>query len=63
MWFPQHAQAMDAPLAQHLQRIGYDTATGVVGRPEALPEDLIHGCGGATCSDSGVSPERAGQTA
>lgn len=50
-WFPQHAQAMDAALAIHLRRVGYDTATGIVHEPQALPTDLIHGCAGAACSD------------
>jgi hemerythrin-like metal-binding protein len=52
LWFPQHAQSMDAALALHVRRIGYDPLTGVVAQPESLPQDLIHGCGGATCSDS-----------
>lgn len=51
LWFPQHAQTMDAALALHLRGIGYDPATGVVSMPEALPRDIIHGCGGASCSD------------
>jgi hemerythrin-like metal-binding protein len=50
-WFPQHAQAMDAALAIHLRRVGYDTATGVVHAPDALPADLIHGCAGQACSE------------
>ena len=54
LWFPQHAQSMDAALALHLRRVGFDPATGVVHAPTALPEALIHGCGGATCSDSGT---------
>ena len=54
LWFPQHAQSMDASLALHLRRVGFDPATGVVHAPTALPEALIHGCGGATCSDSGA---------
>ena len=54
LWFPQHAQSMDASLALHLRRVGFDPATGVVHAPTALPEALIHGCGGATCSDSGT---------
>lgn len=49
VWFPQHTQAMDAALAQHLRRVGFDPVTGTVHTPEALPEELIHGCGGA-CS-------------
>lgn len=50
-WFPQHAQSMDAALAQHLRKVGYDTATGAIGKPQALPSALIHGCGGASCSE------------
>lgn len=52
LWFPQHAQSMDAALALHLRRVGFDHATGKVHAPQALPGDLIHGCGGSTCSDS-----------
>ena len=52
LWFPQHAQNMDAALALHLRRVGFDPATGVVHAPQALPGELIHGCGGATCSDA-----------
>ncbi len=51
LWFPAHAQSMDAALALHLRRVGFDAATGVVHAPQALPGELIHGCGGATCSD------------
>lgn len=52
IWFPQHAQSMDAALALHLHSVGFDPLTGVVSLPQALPETAIHGCGGATCSDS-----------
>lgn len=52
LWFPQHAQSMDAALALHLRRVGFDPASGVVHAPHALPGELIHGCGGATCSDT-----------
>jgi len=62
IWFPQHAQTMDAALALHLRGIGYDPLTGTVSMPEALPERIIHGCGGATCSDS-PAPETAAQAA
>ena len=51
LWFPQHAQSIDAALALHLRRVGFDAATGTVHAPDALPEGLIHGCGGASCSD------------
>ena len=50
IWFPQHAQTMDAALALHLRRVGYDAETGIVSMPEALPDGKIHGCGGDTCS-------------
>jgi len=51
VWFPRHAQSMDAALALHLRRVGFDPATGTVQAPQALPGELIHGCGGASCSD------------
>lgn len=61
LWFPQHAQSMDAALALHLRRVGFDAATGIVHAPDALPEGLIHGCGGSSCSDEGGhSPAAAG---
>jgi hemerythrin-like metal-binding protein len=50
LWFPQHAQSMDAALALHLRGVGYDAATGEVRSPDALPAMEISGCGGATCS-------------
>ena len=52
IWFPQHAQAMDAALALHLRGVGYDAATGQVNMPQSLPMEAIHGCGGETCSDA-----------
>ena len=59
LWFPQHAQAMDAALALHLRRVGFDPATGVVHAPQALPDELIQGCGGAICSDASADSEAA----
>ncbi|MGQ0709675.1 MAG: hemerythrin domain-containing protein [Rhodoferax sp.] len=58
-WFEQHAQAMDAALALHLQSVGYDTRTGTVAHPQALPQASIAGCGGTQCSDpiAGEDPE------
>ena len=58
VWFPQHAQAMDAALALHLRRAGFDPVTGQVHAPEALPDALIHGCGGA-CHESEPQAETA----
>jgi len=57
IWFPQHAQSMDAALALHLRNVGYDPVTGVVAMPDALPQSAIHGCGGATCSDTSTTTE------
>ena len=61
-WFPQHAQAMDASLALHLRRTGYDPVTGIVHMPDALPAHMIHGCGGA-CSDNPAGQELAAEAA
>ena len=52
VWFPQHAHSMDAALATHLHRVGYDTVTGEVHKPQALPVAEIHGCAGDSCSDT-----------
>jgi hemerythrin-like metal-binding protein len=52
VWFPQHAHSMDAALAAHLQRVGYDTATGAIHKPQALPVSEIHGCASDSCSDT-----------
>ena len=50
IWFPQHAQSMDAALALHLRGVGYDAATGIVHAPQALPAEEIHGCAGERCT-------------
>ena len=57
VWFPSHAQSMDAALALHLRSVGFDPATGQVSMPQALPEAPIHGCGGASCSDQARQAE------
>ena len=62
-WFPQHAQAMDAALALHLRGVGFDPATGVVNMPQLLPREVIHGCGGSSCSDLQRTPEPAAEAA
>lgn len=56
LWFPQHAQTMDAALALHLRRVGFDAATGAVHLPEALPGELLQGCGAAACSTAQAVP-------
>lgn len=63
IWFPQHTQSMDAALALHLRRVGFDPATGVVAAPAELPEALIEGCGGACSSGSDEDRHRAGAAA
>ncbi len=52
IWFPQHAQAMDAALALHLRGVGYDAQTGQVNMPDALPLEAIQGCASESCSDA-----------
>ena len=59
-WFSYHAQTMDAALAQHMHSLGFDPATGAMHHPEALPQDLISGCGGA-CSSPGDHAQHAEQ--
>ena len=54
-WFLHHAQSMDAALALHLRNAGFDPLTGLVSMPDALPADVIHGCGGSSCG----SPAKA----
>ena len=60
-WFLHHAQSMDAALALHLRTAGFDPLTGVVSMPEALPADVIQGCGGSACGPMGQAV--AGATA
>jgi len=52
VWFPQHAEAMDAALAEHMHGVGYDHHTGQVLRPQMLPEEAIAGCHGESCTDT-----------
>jgi len=53
LWFPRHAQSMDAALALHLRGMGLDLVTGEVSRPERLPHEAIHGCGSDGCASPG----------
>jgi len=57
-WFVHHADTMDAALAAHLVRVGFDPASGGVAHRHALPAEAIHGCGGATCGPQ-AEPARA----
>ena len=58
LWFPGHAQSMDAALALHLRRAGYDPVTGVVSCPDTLPAVPVQGCMGATCSGTAEATAR-----
>ena len=49
IWFPQHAQQMDAALAQHLAAVGFDAATGTLREPALAGAEPISGCGGSSC--------------
>ena len=53
-WFTQHAQSMDAALAQHMASVGLDLASGVLANGQALPAVLISGCGGACAAQQAV---------
>ena len=60
VWFPQHADSMDAALAMHLKRVRFDPASGDIAHASALPAEVIHGCGGDDCSPSDTAqPEHA----
>ncbi len=48
-WFPQHAQSMDAALAQTMAERGYDPETGTIARPPEPEAAPITGCGGSSC--------------
>jgi len=63
IWFPQHAQSMDAALALHLRGVGYDPVTGIVRMPQALPKEEIHGCGSTSCSSHANEPDSTMETA
>ena len=48
IWFPQHAQSMDASLAQHLQGVGFDPASGQCSQNVA--DAGLTGCGSSSSS-------------
>lgn len=55
LWFPQHAQTMDAGLALHLKSVGHDPQTGERAEPAALPAQPLTGCGSARCRDDAAA--------
>jgi hypothetical protein len=62
LWFPQHAQSMDAALALHVRRVGYDPVTGWSPCPRPLPACEIQGLT-AKPMDASPLPSRAPATA
>jgi len=50
-WFPGHANSMDRGLAQHLNSVGFDSATETVADPSLLKNVVMSGCGSVTCTD------------
>ncbi len=48
-WFPQHAQMMDAALAETMAARGYDPETGAMAHPPAPEAAAITGCGSRAC--------------
>lgn len=63
LWFANHVHSMDAGLAQHLDAVGFDPATGLMRNPQALAQEEISGCGGGTCGTSDAETLSAEQTA
>ena len=56
IWFPMHAQSMDAALALHLRGVGFDVESGSVAHLERLPKTEITGCGSDACSPATGGP-------
>ena len=50
MWFPEHAQTLDAILAAHLRRVGFDPATGAMSAPPESAQEPVQCCGGGDCA-------------
>jgi len=44
-WFAQHAVSMDAGLAQHLQSVGFDSATETLSTPQTAAAVAVMGAG------------------
>ncbi|WP_374259273.1 hemerythrin domain-containing protein [Aquabacterium sp.] len=51
LWLPHHIDAMDAGLVMHLRNVGYNTETGEITAPEALPETTLTSCSVEPCDD------------
>lgn len=48
-WFPQHAQMMDAALAETMAARGYDPQTGAMTNPPPREAEAVTGCGSSRC--------------
>lgn len=59
MWFPEHAKTMDAELAAHLRRLGFDPATGSMSAPHEMPAQQAQGCGSGSCGACGTASTAA----
>jgi hemerythrin len=49
VWFPHHAQMMDAALAEHMAAVGFDAASGQCRQPATADATPMTGCGGSRC--------------
>ncbi len=49
-WFAQHAVSMDAGLAQHLQSIGFDSATETMAEAQATRNATVSSCANSSQS-------------
>ena len=58
-WFSQHAQSMDAALALHMRRVGYDPETGIIHNPDQIVESNSGGCGVHADSAAEATAEEA----
>ncbi len=50
-WFPGHAASMDAGLAQHMKKVGFDAVTESVADPSKIQSVTMSGCGSVSCTD------------
>lgn len=51
VWLPHHVSAMDAGLSLHLKSVGFDTETGKIDHPDALPATALSSCRSEPCED------------
>ena len=61
IWFPQHAQQMDAALAQHLASVGFDEASGRCARRSAPTAKPSPAAVAAAAADQALLPLATGR--